>query len=197
MRLTKNVKNILTITVLAVLLYAANYFLVGKTFIPQNFIDAHASASKTAAELMTMFNDAQAKLDQISQYQQSNNFPKALELVNQELGDVHKSYEKSQTLLTELADMSNAANGITPIKARNLAVEAMNQEFKLMTKLIDYNKSFNSLLENLQLKVSVAGINNSSEIKIQIENMNSAGKEINDLNALFNQKMDEFNKMTK
>lgn len=198
MRLTKNVKNVLTVTVLAILLYAAGYLLVGQTFIPQNFIDARASVAKTAGELMTIVAASQANLDQISQYHQSNNFPKALELVNQELVNGKSSFAKEQVLAAELNGMSNAATGITPIKARNLAEDAMRQELTLMGKLIEYNQSFNSLLENLQLKFSGAITkDNSAEIKTQIENMNSAGKEVNDLNDSFNQKMTEFDKLTK
>lgn len=196
MHLTKNVKNVLTLTVLAAALYAAGYFLVGATFVPQNFTDARANSAKTAGELMTILSASQANLSQISQYHQNNEFGKALELVKKELGNRKQSYDKAQLLTAQLNDMSNAANGITPVKARNLAVEAIKIEVSLMGGLITYNESFNSLLENLQLKFSGVVKDNSAEIQKQIELMNSAGKEINGLNESFNQKMAEFDKLT-
>lgn len=196
MRLTKNVKNILTITVLAVLLYAASYFIVGTTFVPQNFTEARANSAKTAGELMAILNVSQANLVQIAQYDKDYQFIKALDLVKQELENIRQSFEKSTTLATQLNDMSNAATGITPIKARNLAIDAMRQEVSLVGKLIIYNQSFGSLLENLQLKFSGSVKYNSDDVQKQIEIMNSVGKEINELNELYNQKMTEFDKLT-
>lgn len=197
MRLTKNAKNILTLTVLAILLYVAGYFLVGRTFVPQNFTEARAVSAKTAVELMTILSTSQMNLGKISELHSQGNFPAALALVKSELENGKQSFSKAQQLAAELSDMSNFAEGITPIKSRNIAMEAMKSEVQLMGELIVYNQSFNALMNNLQLKFSgVIKTDNSSEIQKQIELMNSTGKEINDLNELYNQKMAEFDRLT-
>lgn len=197
MRLTKNAKNVLTLTVLAIALYAAGSLLVEKTFVPQNFTEARATSAKTAGELMTILATSQENLGKISELHQKGQFPAALALVQSELENGKLSLAKSQQLAAELNDMSNTATAITPTKARNLAVEAMRSEVELMGELIIYNQSFNALLTNLQLKFSGAiTTDNSAEIQKQIELMNLTGKEINGLNETFNQKMAEFDRLT-
>lgn len=196
MRLTKNAKNVLTITVLAAALYGVSFLLVEKTFVPQNFTDARMSTAKSADELMVILGASQENLARISEFHQSNDYKNALDLVSKELVNRKESYAKAQQLTTELNNMSNTANGITPVKARNLALEAVKLEISLMSGLITYNESFNSLLENLRLKFEKIVTDNSLEIQRQIELMNSAGKEINNLNEQFTQKMSEFDKLT-
>ena len=197
MHLTKNVKNILTITVLAAALYGASFLIMEKTLVPQNFTDARITSAKTAGELMAILGASQLNLSQISEFHKNSQFFKALELVRLELENGKQSLAKSQQLAAELNSLANFANGITPIKARNLAVEAIKLDLAIMGKLIQYNTSFNSLLEILQLKFSGAiTADNSAEIQTQLENMNSLGKEINDLNELRSQKMAEFDKLT-
>lgn len=197
MRLTKNAKNVLTITVLAAALYGASFLLVEKTFVPQNFTDARISTAKTANELMVILGASQENLAQISEYHQSNDFEKALELVKKELVNRKENSAKELQFTKELYSMASTASGVTPVKAKNLALEAVELEFSLIKGLITYNGSFNSLLESLQLKFSNAiKTDNSAEIQRQIELMNSAGKEINNLNEQFTQKMSEFDKLT-
>ncbi|MBI3046132.1 MAG: hypothetical protein HYY86_01115 [Candidatus Harrisonbacteria bacterium] len=176
-------------------LYLAGYFLLGKSFVPNEFFEARSRSALVAKEIVALTDISVQNLDKISLQERKNNYPRALVLVKEELENSKKSRVKAADLAKEIGAMTEAAGGITPTKARNLATDAVRDEVALITHLIVYNDSLNSLLQILELTFSGVIPQGSEEVQTLIKNMNQEVKEINILNDLFNQKMREFDNL--
>lgn len=176
-------------------LYLTGYFLLGKSFVPNEFIEARNRSALVAKEIVALTEISIQNLDKISLNERKSNFFRALVLVKEELENSKKSRVKAADLAKEIGVMTEAAGSITPTKARNLATDAVRDEVALITHLIVYNDLLNSLLQNLELIFSGDISHGSEEVQTLIKNMNQEVKEINKLNELFNQKMQEFDSL--
>lgn len=196
MILKKRTKNILAILILIAAVYLSGYILVGKPFVPQNFKDARVNAAKIAGELVALLNESSRNLEQINDLDKSGESASASEMVSQELQRSSNIYSKSIELSNEFQAMADALNAVAPVKARDLADDAIKDELGLIGKIIEYNSLMSGLLENLKLKFS-APIKGRDDVQKTIDSMNAAAKEVNDLNSSYNQKMEEFDNLTK
>ena len=93
--------------------------------------------------------------------------------------------------------MLQSTPSIAPVKARNLAMEARSYEVSLLKKIIAYNDSLSALLQTLNYKFSGDIRYDADDVQKLIENMNDNAREINELNNLYNQRMKEFDEITK
>ncbi len=197
MNLKNRTKNILAILAIGTAIWLAGYVLVGKTFVPQSFKDARIRATSVAAELVTLLNDSNENLDQIAELDKKYQFNLASEMVEQEIQRSSGITMKAVELSNEFSIMAESLGAVTPIKARNMADSAIKEELKLISKIIEYSSSMKALLENLNYKFSGDIRYDSGEAQEIISVMNSSAKEVNDLNASYNRKMEEFDGLTK
>ncbi len=197
MRLTKNQKNILTLLTIGLILYGAGYLLLSKVVLPQDFTDARIRAAKQAEELVLMLNESSKNLNLIAQSDRDFEFNKALSLTDEELLRAKQTREKAGEINNELVTMLQSTPSIAPVKARNLAMEAMSYEVSLLKKIIAYNDSLSALLQTLNYKFSGDIRYDADDVQKLIENMNDNAREINELNNLYNQRMKEFDEITK
>ena len=197
MRLTKNQKNILTLLTIGLILYGAGYLLLSKVVLPQDFTDARIRAAKQAEELVLMLNESSKNLNLIAQSDRDFEFNKALSLTDEELLRAKQTKKKAGEINNELVTMLQSTPSISPVKARNLAMEAMSYEVSLLKKIIAYNDSLSALLQTLNYKFSGDIRYDADDVQKLIENMNDNAREINELNNLYNQRMKEFDEITK
>ncbi|MDO8443214.1 MAG: hypothetical protein Q7S81_03105 [bacterium] len=192
---TKNLVNtILSLLVISVL-GGLGYLLFssGESFVPENFIEARGRSAIIASELVSDLNISLLQsLPKISEEDKNGRFSSALGLVEQEIEKIQKVKDMASKLSIELTNMAQAIQGIKPVVARNLALEAVSQEVSMINHLLNYNNYFYSLLETLKLKFSGDIRYDSSDVQVLIENMNKEAKEINSINDSFNQKLKEF-----
>lgn len=200
MKLRKNTRLLLIFSSAALAIFLAGYFLIGlieKSFIPSQFIEARNQGGAIAKEIVAMTEESLKTLEVISLNDRQYNFRRALELVREELERAKKSRAKAIKLTEQLDLMARAAAGISPTKARNLAIGAMGEEISLISHLIVYNDALSGLLQTLEFKFSGDIRYDSEEVQNLIKNMNLEAKEINNLNEFFNQKMRELDNITK
>lgn len=197
MTLNKRSKNILRIIAVGAAIWLAGYILIGKPFVPQSFKEARVRAAVIAGELVSLLNESNRNLDQIAELDRKYQFHLASEMVTQELQRSAEINSKAVELNNEFLTMAESLGAVNPIKARNLANEAIKVELKLVEKIIAYNSSLKGLLKILDFKFTGDIKGNSDEGQKIIETMNSAAKEVNELNSLYGQKMEEFDNLTK
>jgi len=183
--------SLLVISVLGGLGYLL--FSSGESFVPENFVKAREKSAIMAAELVSDLDLSLQSLAKISEEDKNGRFSSALRLVEQEIEKIEKAKATAMELSNELINMTQAIQGIKPIAARNLALEAVSQETSLLMRLNNYlNSSFNPLLETLGLKFYGDIRYDSGDVQVLIENMNREAGEINSINNSFNQKLKEF-----
>ncbi|MDE2001404.1 MAG: hypothetical protein KGI60_02445 [Patescibacteria group bacterium] len=197
METSKNIKTLITLTILALIGVGTYYLVSEKVFIPTAFTEARVQNAKTAESLIAGLNASLDNLKLISQYDQKNDFADALKLTKTELSLAVGMHATSTQLANDLSAMATAAQGITPTKARDLAISAATDELSLIGKLIVYNDSLSGLFQTLTLKFSGSIPKNADEVAKSIQAMNATAQDINALNDSFNAKMAEFDTMTK
>lgn len=197
LRLNRNLKAAFWIVLGTGLLYLAGYFLIGQSFVPPQFNEARNKSGLFAKEIVALTEESLKNLNVISLNDREYNFRKALDLVGEELERAKNSRLKAIELTNQLAAMARGAAGITPSKARDLAMQAVADELSLISHLIVYNDILKGLLNTLDFKFSGDIRYDSQDVQNLIQSMNIEAKEINNLNESFNQKMRELDKITK
>ena len=195
LKLNRNLKTSLWVVLGMGLLYLAGYLLIGQIFVPPQFTEARNKSGLIAKEIVALTEESLKNLDVISLNDREYNFRKALGLVREELERAKNSRIKAVELTKQLDAMARGAAGITPLKARNLATQAIADELSLISHMIVYNDALNGLLQTLEFKFSGDIRYDSQEVQNLIQNMNKEAKEINNLNESFNQKMQQLDKM--
>lgn len=197
---TRNLVNtilfLLVISVLGGLGYL--FFSSGESFVPENFVKAREKSAVIATELVSDLDLSLQSLAKISEEDKNGRFSSALGLVEQEIEKIEKAKAMAMELSAELINMTQAIQGIKPIVARNLALEAVSQETSLLMRLNNYlNSSFNPLLETLRLKFYGDIRYDSGDVQVLIANMNREAKEVNSINDSFSQKLKDFDSAIK
>jgi hypothetical protein len=188
---------ILILIVAAILSVFAYYYFNNKPYVPENFIEARSNSSSVAADLVLILGESLKSLDKISEEDKNYKFSSAMNLVEQENQKIKNAKTKALVLSDDLNKMAQAIQDIKPVKAKNLALEAVSQEVSLISRLINYNAYFGSLLDTLRLKFSGDIRYDSSDVQSLIADMNSEAREINSINNSFNQKLEEFDQAVK
>lgn len=191
----KNLLKALIILGLTAVFIFWGYQWLNKSFIPAAFLETRSRAAEVAKEIISLTENSIQTLDKISFYDRQYNFEPALSLVREELERAKKSRQKTTALTKEIGNMTNAIVGITPARARDLATQAVRDEVDLIAHLIVYSDLLNALLQTLEYKFSGDILWKSEEVQILIKNMNQEAREVNRLNDLFNQKMQELDKL--
>jgi hypothetical protein len=181
----------------AAAIYAIGYFFISGVFVPPAFSESRKESALIAKDIVSLTEKSLQNLDKIALEDRQYNFERALELVREELEHTKKSRLKAVGLTEKLVVMTHSAATITPVKARNLAIEAISNELSLISHLIVYNDVLNALLQTLEYKFSGDIRYDAQDVQILIKNMNQEVREINKLNDLFNQKMKEFDELAK
>ncbi|MDP3999585.1 MAG: hypothetical protein Q8P76_03275 [bacterium] len=197
LRIKKDTKIALIILLAVVAIYFWVQYVVASVFVPDNFTEARKSSAAVSAEIISVLDESLKTLQTISERDQNYAFSSALKLVSAEIDRTKESKKKATELTLALDKMARAVPEISPSKARNLAVEAVSSAIALISHLVIYNDSLNGLLDTLRYKFSGDIRYDAKDVQVMVQNMNREAKEINALNDLFNQKMREFDEVTK
>ena len=188
----KHIRAVLWSSLVLVLVVVGIYFILNKKFVPSQFTQARQDSAQVAKDIVILTEASIQNLDVIALRDRQFRFKEALLLVEDEFSRAQDSRGKAIKLTQNLAVMARSAAGITPKRARDLAIEAISSELSLITHLIVYNDVLNSLLKTLEFKFSGDIRYDSEEVQNLVKNMNQEAREVNTLNELFNQKMREF-----
>lgn len=198
--MSKSNKNILVaVLVLAAILvvYFGLQYFAEKSFVPQSFTDGRQQSAAISGDIVGLLNESLKNLETISQEDKNYHFSKALDLVYVELARTQESKKKASDLTAILEQMAKVLPAITPTQAKNLAIEAVSNEVSLVSHLLIYNDSLSGLLETLKYKFSGDIRYDSKDVQALVNNMNQEAEAINNLNDVFNQKMREFDSLTR
>jgi hypothetical protein len=176
-------------------LYGLGYVLIGRSFVPDNFITARRADAEIAKSIVALTEASLENLEAISALDREYKFKDALALVQQELLRAEETRVKAIELASQLDKMTTATEGIVPTRARNLAVEAVGHQISLISHLVVYNDALRGLLQTLELKFLGQIRKDVKDVQTLIENMNTEAREINKLNNLFNEKMQQFDEI--
>lgn len=193
-RATRNLINIILSLIVISVLGGLGYLVwnSGTFFVPENFIEARQKSAGIASDLVALLDSSVKSLDKISEEDRNGRFSSALDLVEQETEKVEKARTMALELSSELNNMAQAIQGIEPVSAKNIALEAVSQEVSLIGHLINYNAYFSGLLATLKMKFVDDSNYDSSDVQNFINNMNKEKDEVNSINESFNQKLAEF-----
>lgn len=173
------------------------YYFIGGSFVPENFTRARQDSALIAKDIVSLTEESIGNLEKILKADSRYEFNSAIFMVKEELERVKNAQLKAVELTNKLDTMAKATAGITPKKARDLAIVAISNELSLISHLIVYNSILNGLLQTLELKFSGDIGYDAKEVQTLVKNMNSEAGEINNLNNLFNDKMGEFDGLIK
>ncbi len=199
MGFSRNTKSTLSLLLFLAALGAVGYYfyyLSARSFVPAQFTEARINGSKIAQEIVSSTEESLKNLNVISEEDRKSHPLTALNLVNEELERAKESRKKAISLTGELDVMARFGVQIVPVRARNLAMEAISHEISLVSHLIVYNDVLNGLLQTLEFKFSGDISGYSNEVQNLVKSMNAEAEEINNLNKLFNEKMKEFDSLT-
>lgn len=193
-RATRNLINIILALIIISVLGGLGYLVwnSGESFVPENFVKAREKSAGIASDLVVLLDSSVKSLDKISVEDRNDRFSSALELVDKETEKIEKVRTMALELSAELNNMAQAVQGIEPVSAKNIALEAITQEVSLIGHLINYNAYFSGLLTTLKMKFIDDSNYNSSDVQNFINNMNKEKDEVNSINESFNQKLIDF-----
>ena len=188
---------ILSFLGLAIAVFAGYYFIAGSKFVPENFTAARQDSALVAKDIVSLAEESSGNLEKIAEADKKYRFNDALSMVRKESGRVKEAQQKAVELLGKLDIMTKSAAGVTPKKARDLAIGAIGNEISLIYSLFEYDNMLSGLLQTLEYKFSGDIRYDADDVQNLIKNMNIAANEINNLNNLFNEKMVQFDAVFK
>ncbi|HEY4500000.1 MAG TPA: hypothetical protein VJH70_02680 [Candidatus Paceibacterota bacterium] len=168
------------------------YKWANATFVPALFQDARVESVRISKDIVNLLEESLRNLEIISQADRDYNFSAALDLVYKELERIRIAKDRAKELTDQLNVMAKAIAQITPIKAKNIALEAVSTEVSLLSHLVIYNDTLNSLLETLRYKFSGDIRYDAEDVQKLVSGLNQQAQDINSLNDQFNQKIGEF-----
>lgn len=192
----KAVKIIFGILVLSAIAYGI-YYWTNASFVPPAFSEARRQGASISSEIVALLGDSLKGLEKISEEDKNYHFSNALSLVLIELDRTNTARKKALDLSSSLDAMARSVKDISPVKAKNIAMQAVSQEVSLIGHLIVYNDTLRGLLETLQYKFSGDIRYDADDVQKSIISLNSEAKDVNSLNDSFNAIMGEFDKITK
>lgn len=185
-------------TILALIIISAigglGYYFFGgeKSYVPVGFIDAREQSSELASQLVSDLSLSLDNLNKIESADRNSKFALASDLVNKEIFKIEAIKNKALDLSVQLTNMAQAVQGIKPVEARALALEAVSQGVTLIGHLNNYNVFLSSLLETLKLKFSGDIRYDNQTVQGLINNMNSEKDIINGITQTLNLNLQNF-----
>lgn len=173
------------------------YKWASATFVPASFQDARVESVRISKDIVDLLGESLKNLDTISQADRDYHFSEALDLVYKELERIRIAKDRATELTDQLNKMAQAIAQITPIKAKNIALDAVSKEVGLLSHLVIYNDTLNSLLETLRYKFSGDIRYDAEDVQKLVSGLNQQAQDINSLNDQFNQKIGEFDELVK
>ena len=191
---TRNFINIILALICVSILGGLGYLVWngGESFVPENFVKAREKSAGIATELVVILDSSIKNLDKISEEDMGGRFSSALELVGEETEKIDQVRTLALELSGELNNMAQAVQGIVPVSAKNIALEAVTQEVSLIGHLINYNAYFGGLLASLKMKFIDDIKYDSNDVQSFIDSMNKEKDEVNSINESFNQRLRDF-----
>jgi len=160
--------------------------------IPREFLEARRQASVIAQEIVSLSNETENNLNEISRLSQEKKYADAVNLVVQEIEKNREAREKAIGLSVQLEKMTQNISQINPKSASQSALEAVSSEVALISRLINYNDYLVQLLEVLRAKFLGQEKNSDEKIQELLEKINNEARAINDLDQKFNKIMNGF-----
>lgn len=157
--------------------------------VPAKFLEANRAGVSIAERIVDLSQESAERIGAISKLDKENRISEALDLVYRELERNKEMREEAVKLSKELEAMTATLDEIEPDSVRTRVLQAINAEVTLMNRLVDYNDYLYQILSALRDKFLYNIAPPKNKIDELIAKINQETKEINDLNARFNEEI--------
>lgn len=200
--------NALIIILLAILLvlgiiYAAQSFTGNGPYVPQSFTTTRAQAAQTSSEIVSQAATSITNLNAISAAYNAGNYSNALDLAIQETNRNNEERASATILATELGSMANDLYQVRPDTAEQAGVQAIGEEYQILSNLLNYTAETTQLLDDLKMAYVEGTATASSTAPLNarldgvVAQLNADSQSVNSLNQQYLSDMAQFDTLTK
>lgn len=176
------------VVVLGIFFYAFWSSLATKDYliVPEMFWQSRVKGDAIALEFVSLGSVTQENLEKIKELEEKGKTDLALKNIREEIGRGDSLKSKGTELLASLSQMTYSLGGIRPDGARAIAYEAITDRISMVNNLIAYSNELEQILRLLTSRV-LYGDDIRSALQEKIDTANLDARNINDLNAKFNE----------
>ena len=198
-------------TLMAITLISTAFLIVGFHFlpsltskinsanssVPEEFLSARSRASDAANRITGLTDTYVGSIEKIREAEKNGKFSLGLSLILDEVNKNEEVRKAAEDLSVELSNMAQHLGVIQPVKAAEVALNAVTTGVELVQHLISYNNTTRDLLNTLQLRFST-GDDEATRAKIEklISDMNREADVINNLGSEYRGLMLQFDALT-
>ena len=198
-------------TLMAITLISTAFLIVGFHFlpsltskinsadssVPEEFLSARSRASDAANRITGLTDTYVGSIEKIREAEKNGKFSLGLSLILDEVNKNEEVRKAAEDLSVELSNMAQRLGVIQPVKAAEVALNAVTTGVELVQHLISYNNTTRDLLNTLQLRFST-GDDEATRAKIEklISDMNREADVINSLGSEYRGLMLQFDALT-
>lgn len=189
-------KHVVTVIMAAAMVLVLRYVVFPAKFLPGEFSEARIKGSDVAQRIVEISRDNLALLDEVAKYDRVSNHPEALIAISRAIIQNRDNQVEAIRLSEQLTAMAEQAPRIRPLRAKEIATEAVAAEVALVSRLIYYNSYLSQLFETLKVKFEkpwVAYLD--GQVNDLINKINDEAQAINELNKKFVASMAELDKI--
>ncbi len=165
--------------------------------VPEEFLSARSRASDAANRITGLTDTYVGSIEKIREAEKNGKFSLGLSLILDEVNKNEEVRKAAEDLSVELSNMAQHLGVIQPVKAAEVALNAVTTGVELVQHLISYNNTTRDLLNTLQLRFST-GDDEATRAKIEklISDMNREADVINSLGSEYRGLMLQFDALT-
>jgi hypothetical protein len=128
------------------------YVVFPPKFLSGYFIDARLKGAAISENIVFLSRENLSNLNKAADFDRKRNYPEALIAISNAVIATREIQNEALRLSSQLATMAEYISGIRPIRARDLATEAITAQVALVNRLLAHNSYMNELFEKLKVK---------------------------------------------
>lgn len=179
-------KHIVTVMMAAAAVLFLRYVVFPSRFLPGEFSEARIKGSNVAERIVEISRSNLALLDEVARYDRESDHSEALIAISRAIIQNRDNQVEAIRLSEQLTTMAEQTPRIRPLRAKEIATEAVASEVALVSRLIYYNNYLSQLFETLRVKFEkpwVAYLD--GQVSDLINKINDEAQAINELNKKF------------
>lgn len=179
-------KHIVTVVMAAAAVLFLRYVAFPSKFLPGEFSEARIKGSNVAERIVEISRDNLALLEEVAKYDRVSDHSEALIAISRAIIQNRDNQVEAIRLSEQLTTMAEQTPRIRPLRAKEIATEAVASEVALVSRLIYYNNYLSQLFETLRVKFEkpwVAYLD--GQVSDLINKINDEAQAINELNKKF------------
>ncbi|MDO8466571.1 MAG: hypothetical protein Q7S83_00320 [bacterium] len=185
-------KHIVTVIMATALVLVLRYVVFPAKFLPGEFSEARIKGSNVAQKIVEISRANLALLDTVAKYDRASDHTEALIAISAAIIQNQDNQVEAIRLSEQLTTMAEQMQRIRPLRAKEIATEAVASEVALVSRLIYYNSYLAQLFETLKVKFEKPWVVYlDGQVNDLINKINDEAQAINELNKKFVSSMGE------